>query len=100
MSNIYHDNEQRTSKRGADEPDRFERGDNAHQLLDGNDNMSLGNRLEKVEKKEREEEEEQQNPVDPTKAAMDQGNEPSRGAKIDKEIMEEEQEYLERKGKA
>jgi hypothetical protein len=28
------------------------------------------------------------------------GNEPSRGAKIDAEILAEEQEYLRRKGKA
>jgi len=100
-SQIYNDNEQRISKRGADEPERFERGDNAHQLLDGNDNMTLGNKLQKAELKERQEEEAAQeaSSADPMKPAMDHGNDPSRGAEIDKEIMEEEQKYLEQKGK-
>jgi len=101
MSNV-NDNEQRTSKSGANEPERFERGDNAHHLLDGSDNMSLGNKLDKAELKERVEEERAQeaSTADPVKPAQDHGNKPSRGAEIDKEIMEEEQEYLEQKGKA
>lgn len=37
---------------------------------------------------------------DPTAPARMHGNEPSRGAKIDARIMQEEQEELERKGKA
>ena len=38
--------------------------------------------------------------VDPLGPAIFHGNEPSRGAKIDAEIMAEEQEELKRKGKA
>lgn len=37
---------------------------------------------------------------DPTAPARSHGNEPSRGAKIDAQILQEEQEELERKGKA
>jgi len=37
---------------------------------------------------------------DPTAPARMHGNKPSRGAKIDAQIMQEEQEELERKGKA
>jgi len=32
--------------------------------------------------------------------ARNHGNEPSKGAKIDKELQDEEEEYLKRKGKA
>lgn len=37
---------------------------------------------------------------DPTQAAMMHGNQPSKGAKIDKELMEEDEKYLKQKGKA
>ena len=36
---------------------------------------------------------------DPTAAARRHGNDPSRGAEIDKEIQDEEEDYLKRKGK-
>ena len=35
----------------------------------------------------------------PLKPAMDHGNEPSRGAKVDAEIQQDEEEYLRQKGK-
>lgn len=37
---------------------------------------------------------------DPLAPAQAHGNEPSRGAKVDAEIQNEEEEYLKRKGKA
>ena len=37
--------------------------------------------------------------IDPTLPARLHGNEPSKGAKIDQELQDEEEEYLRRKGK-
>jgi hypothetical protein len=36
--------------------------------------------------------------TDPLKPAMDQGHEPSRGAKIDKELQEEDEKTLKKMG--
>ncbi|TDL22108.1 hypothetical protein BD410DRAFT_723271, partial [Rickenella mellea] len=77
----------------------FEAGQaNAHDLHDPKDQRSLSNRQALEEQME--EEAEENRIQDPLKPAQDHGNEPSRGAKIDAELQAEEQEYLERKGKA
>ncbi|OAR01521.1 hypothetical protein LLEC1_07201 [Akanthomyces lecanii] len=80
----------------------FEEGkENSHSQTDAKDQRSLANRVA-AEKSE----EDHEDPAitrmkeDPTAPAREHGNEPSRGAKIDAQILEEEQAELERKGKA
>ncbi|KAI0047971.1 hypothetical protein FA95DRAFT_1605626 [Auriscalpium vulgare] len=109
---VYNDGDQRNPPKTHDEirdsrESAFHEGKpNAHNNLDSKDARSLGNRLAAVEHDERfgfgEELNKNNNYTveDPLKPARDQGHEPSRGAKIDKQLQEEEDEYLQRKGKA
>lgn len=68
------------------------------------DERSIANKLEREEKREKEGEElsleEEQRKKDATLPARAHGNEPSKGAKIDQELREEEEAELKRKGKA
>jgi hypothetical protein len=68
------------------------------------DERSIKNKLEREEKRENEgediSEQERLRQVDATAPARAHGNEPSKGAKIDQQIREEEEEELRRKGKA
>lgn len=68
------------------------------------DERSIANKLEREEKREKEGEElsleDQQRKKDATLPARAHGNEPSKGAKIDQELREEEEAELKRKGKA
>lgn len=68
------------------------------------DERSIANKLEREEKREKEDdkltEEDRLRKVDATLPARSHGNEPSKGAKLDQELREEEQAELERKGKA
>lgn len=73
--------------------------DTLHCLADKNDSRSLADRAKAEKKLEKEQEEAEENRPRPTDAARAHGNEPSRGAKIDEEIENEEREYLKRKGK-
>ncbi|KAF7436109.1 hypothetical protein PC9H_002935 [Pleurotus ostreatus] len=99
-SQVYNDGDQRTQK--EEEAPRYEAGKpNAHNDLDSKDNRTLSNRQASAEKNARVEET-NPNPreiEDPLKPARSHGNEPSRGAKIDAQIQEEEEEELSRKGK-
>ncbi|ORY65661.1 hypothetical protein BCR35DRAFT_184483 [Leucosporidium creatinivorum] len=82
--------------------DRFHEGKVAsHDLLDGKDERSIANNLAAAEKAEKEEKarEEADKPL-PTELAKAHGNKPSRGARVDEEILLQEQAELERKGKA
>ncbi|KAF9492192.1 hypothetical protein BDN71DRAFT_1451861 [Pleurotus eryngii] len=92
---VYNDGDQRTRKRcEAGKP-------NAHNDLDSKDNRTLSNRQASAEKIAQVEEA-NPNPReidDPLKPARSHGNEPSRGAKIDAQIQQEEEEELSRKGK-
>ncbi|TFK97972.1 hypothetical protein BDV98DRAFT_596229 [Pterulicium gracile] len=76
----------------------------SHQSLDTKDSQTIANKLAKESIREKEGNkdsiETQRVKEDPTLPARAHGNEPSRGAKIDAAIEQEEQEYLERKGKA
>ena len=63
------------------------------------DQRSLANKLEREAKKERESDENHATITDPLAPARSHGNEPSRGAKIDAQIQQEEEEELRRKGK-
>ena len=68
------------------------------------DERSIANKLERESKRENEEdnisEQERLRKVDATAPARAHGNEPSKGAKIDQELREEEEAELKRKGKA
>jgi len=96
----FNDGDQKTSK-GAYIPPKFEEGQkNSHDVLDSKDERSIANRLEAAEQKGKEEKQKQDHLPDPTLPARNQGHEPSKGAKIDAELQKEEQEYLEKNGKA
>lgn len=81
----------------------FEHGtEHQHDRLDSKDERSIANNLadaERVEKKEKEAEEEKAN-AKPTDAARAHGNEPSKGAKIDEQLENEEAAELARKDEA
>lgn len=68
------------------------------------DERSIANKLEREAKREKEGEEmsleDRQREQDATLPARAHGNEPSKGAKIDQQIREEEEAELKRKGKA
>ena len=84
---------------GNDNRKDHEKGqDNSHQNLDGKDEKSIKNKLAQAAKEEKEQNEAEDNSR-PTDAARENGNEPSRGAKIDEQIEKEEEEELRRKGK-
>ncbi|KAM3501438.1 hypothetical protein MY10362_005544 [Beauveria mimosiformis] len=81
----------------------FEEGkENSHSQIDPKDQRSIANRLaaETQATEDKEDPEVTRMKEDPTAPAREHGNEPSRGAKIDAQIQEEEQAELERKGKA
>jgi hypothetical protein len=67
------------------------------------DERSIANKLERESKRENESEEksleDRQREQDATLPARAHGNEPSKGAKIDQELREEEEAELKRKGK-
>ncbi|KAI5477160.1 hypothetical protein MNV49_006816 [Pseudohyphozyma bogoriensis] len=75
--------------------------EHSHNVLDSVDQRSIANRLAAAEhEKKLEKKEEQEDSLRPTEIAKQHGNEPSRGAKIDQQIEDEEQAELERKGRA
>ncbi|KAH8102502.1 hypothetical protein BXZ70DRAFT_786307 [Cristinia sonorae] len=93
----YEAGDQRTSTHNAE---RFDEGQvNSHSDIDSKDQRSLANRLASASKADKEEEQKTSAPADPLAPARSHGNEPSRGAKIDAQIQEEEEEFLRRKGK-
>ncbi|MCJ1250591.1 hypothetical protein MMC30_007819 [Trapelia coarctata] len=102
---IYEDGDQRNVPQSEIEhAERYNEGkENSHKPNDSKDQRSIANRLANEEKKLEAEEKNQEfdeAKKDPTLPARNHGNEPSKGAKIDKEIQDEEEEYLKRKGKA
>ncbi|KAI0871295.1 hypothetical protein GGS24DRAFT_471894 [Hypoxylon argillaceum] len=89
----------------APRPERYEEGvENSHLPNDSKDERTIANRLaneeRKLHQKEPEEPETAALKKDPTLPAKLHGNEPSKGAKIDASLQAEEEEYLQRKGKA
>ena len=68
------------------------------------DERSIANKLEREEKREKEGEEKSledlQREKDATLPARAHGNEPSKGAKIDQELREEDEAMLKKKGAA
>jgi len=105
QASVYEAGDQRNSKQSeTNTADRYEEGTaNAHKSNDSKDQRSIANRLANEESKgdkDTDSKETKEYKQDPTLPARNHGNEPSKGAKIDKELMEEEQEELRRKGKA
>ncbi|KAI9857626.1 MAG: hypothetical protein M1824_004744 [Vezdaea acicularis] len=87
----------------AGNAERYHEGKpNSHGPLDSKDQRSIANRLANEEQggKEEDDFETKAFKKDPTLPAQLHGNEPSKGAKIDKELQEEEEEELRKKGKA
>ncbi|KAL2210236.1 hypothetical protein CC79DRAFT_1330610 [Sarocladium strictum] len=87
--------------------EQFNEGkEHAHNNLDSKDERSIANRLAAEGQQRNNEgekeisEEAKAGQQDPTLPAKMHGNEPSRGAKIDAQLQAEEEEELQRKGKA
>ncbi|KAF5670643.1 hypothetical protein FHETE_4550 [Fusarium heterosporum] len=101
---VYEAGDQRNapeSEQNKQEP-YHEGKENSHDNLDSKDERSIANRLAAAEKESESGDDLQTAQIkqDPTLPARSHGNEPSKGAKIDAQIQQEEQEELERKGKA
>ena len=82
---------------------RFEEGkENSHNVQDTKDERSIANTLAAKEKADKEEEKREKEAANakPTDAARAHGNEPSRGAKIDEQLQNEEEQELINKGRA
>jgi len=85
-------------------PPKFEEGkENSHQANDSKDERSIGNRLAAAEEQNGNSNdtsgkiksaETKAGEIDPTLPAKMHGNEPSRGAKIDKSIADDEEEII------
>ncbi|KAK0259681.1 hypothetical protein LTR91_023740 [Friedmanniomyces endolithicus] len=104
---VYEAGDQRTRKDADIEAEkkeaRFHEGkDNSHKANDAKDERSIANKLERESKRENESEKEDieaiQYKQDATLPARSHGNEPSKGAKIDQELREEEEAILAKKG--
>ncbi|KAJ4352420.1 uncharacterized protein N0V89_007768 [Didymosphaeria variabile] len=108
-SGVYEAGDQRNVKdseiRQAQAENRFHEGkQNSHLAQDSKDERSIANKLAREEKRENEDEnklseEDRASKIDSTLPAKLHGNEPSKGAKIDQELKEEEEAELRRKGK-
>ncbi|KAF1832973.1 hypothetical protein BDW02DRAFT_570479 [Decorospora gaudefroyi] len=106
---VYQADDQRTvpdSKiEEAKRENRFHEGqDNSHMAQDSKeDERTIANKLAREEKREKEGEdkslEDKQREKDATLPARAHGNEPSKGAKIDQELREEDEAQLKKKGK-
>ncbi|KAI5198420.1 hypothetical protein E4T39_06808 [Aureobasidium subglaciale] len=98
----YKDSELEEQKKEA----RFHEGkEHSHKANDAKDERTIANKLEREEKREKEDEQEslqtqqiKQDATLPIVQARSHGNEPSKGAKIDQQIKEEEEAELKKKG--
>lgn len=99
-ASIYEAGDQRTSKPPKQKPSEvlYEEGQkNSHLSTDSKDQRSIANRLAAEEKHQSQAEKNDEKPVNPTQAAINHGNEPSRGAKIDAELQAEDEAILAKK---
>ncbi|KAI9836414.1 MAG: hypothetical protein M1819_001444 [Sarea resinae] len=85
------------------EAERYKEGKpNSHLANDSKDERTIANKLAREEKREKEGEpvgpEEAESKKDATLPAKNHGNEPSKGAKVDQELREEEEAELKKKG--
>ncbi|KAF2750349.1 hypothetical protein M011DRAFT_465115 [Sporormia fimetaria CBS 119925] len=102
--NIYEAGDQRNVKQSElEERERYNEGQpNSHLPQDSKDNRTIANKLANEERRgdeEQKSEEQKLREKDATLPARAHGNEPSRGAKIDQQLREEDEEYLKQKGK-
>ncbi|KAI4180773.1 MAG: hypothetical protein L6R41_007020 [Letrouitia leprolyta] len=101
---VYEAGDQRNVKDSEkNEAERYKEGkENSHLANDSKDERSIANKLAREEKRQDEPEhiskEAKESQIDPTLPAKKHGNEPSKGAKIDAEIQQEEEELLKKKG--
>ncbi|KAI4214984.1 MAG: hypothetical protein LQ351_002700 [Letrouitia transgressa] len=101
---VYEAGDQRNYKDSeVNEADRYKEGkQNSHLANDSKDERSIANKLAREEKRQKEPEpisqEAADSQADPTLPAKKHGNEPSKGAKIDAELQQEEEEILKKKG--
>ncbi|KAI4107671.1 MAG: hypothetical protein LQ339_002577 [Xanthoria mediterranea] len=101
---VYEAGDQRNVKDSeVNEAERYKEGQpNSHKANDSKDERSIANKLDREAKRENESEpiskEARDSQADPTLPARKHGNEPSKGAKIDAEIQQEEEEMLKKKG--
>ncbi|KAK3714975.1 hypothetical protein LTR37_007465 [Vermiconidia calcicola] len=105
-SGVYEAGDQRNYKQSeVNEADRYKEGkENSHKANDPKDERSIANKLARESKRENEPEPEKdtetmQSKKDATLPARSHGNEPSKGAKIDQELKDEEEAELKKKGK-
>ncbi|KAI9667595.1 MAG: hypothetical protein M1821_000411 [Bathelium mastoideum] len=103
-SQVYEAGDQRNYKDSEiNDAERYKEGKpNSHLANDSKDERTIANKLAREEKREKEGEpqdfETTQSKKDATLPAKSHGNEPSKGAKIDQELREEEEEILKKKG--
>ncbi|PSK38093.1 hypothetical protein C1H76_0071 [Elsinoe australis] len=102
-SQVYEAGDQRTSKDSENQADRFHEGkDHSHKANDSKDERTIANKLAREEKREKEGEQQdletERLQKDATLPAKAHGNEPSKGAKVDQELADEEAEILKKKG--
>ncbi|EPQ31258.1 uncharacterized protein PFL1_01443 [Pseudozyma flocculosa PF-1] len=88
---MHHDDDRKNHEKGVE---------NSHLNLDSRDEKSIKNKLAQAGKEAKEEAQREKAKDDekPTDAAREHGNEPSRGAKIDEMLEEEDRKTLEAKG--
>lgn len=88
---MHHDDNRKDHEKGQPE---------SHQSLDSKDEKSIKNKLAQAGKEEKEARQAEKVKEDekPTDTARRHGNSPSRGAKIDEQIEEEERKLLKKKG--
>ncbi|KAL8720177.1 MAG: hypothetical protein Q9225_002907 [Loekoesia sp. 1 TL-2023] len=97
---VYEAGDQRTVKDSeVNEAERYKEGQpHSHLANDSKDERSIANKLAREEKARSYRQEARDSQMDPTLPAKKHGNEPSKGAKIDAEIQQEEEEMLKKKG--
>jgi len=104
QSTVYEAGDQRNYEDSEiNKRDRFHEGQpNSHLANDSKDERTIANKLAREEKREKEPEpksfETELLQEDPTLPAKMHGNKPSKGAQIDKEIQDEEEEMMKKKG--
>lgn len=97
-------NQRNPKQSELDTAERFKEGkENSHKANDPKDERSIANKLERESRRDEDEEkakseEDQLRKKDATAPAISHGNEPSKGAKIDQELREEEEAELKKKG--
>ncbi|KAF2456867.1 hypothetical protein BDY21DRAFT_45039 [Lineolata rhizophorae] len=103
-SSLYEDGDQRNYKNSEiNTAERYKEGmAHSHLANDSKDQRSIANKLAREEKRQKEPEPQSfetfQTQHDSTLPAKSHGHEPSKGAKIDQELREEEEAALKKKG--